>query len=220
NENQTLTLTAISSDPAIVPNPAIAYTRADATATLTFASVTNASGLALITVSVNDNAASNNIFSRSFSIRVNPVHDLPAISFIADALTPEDTTITLPFIVGDVETPPDALVLQANSSNEELISSTDVLFGGSGSNRTVIITPLTNQFGSATITITVTDTDGGTATVDFELTVDPVNDPPTISAIPAQVVDEDGSLPAVPFSLFDPESDPDDLVLSVFSSSQ
>ena len=40
------------------------------------------------------------------SIRVNPVNDLPAISFIADALTPEDTTITLPFIVGDVEPSP------------------------------------------------------------------------------------------------------------------
>src|SRR5204862_1990377 len=93
NENQTLTLTAVSSNPSLIPNPVIAYTSPDGTATLSFVSVTNASGDTLITVTVNDNGASNNIFRRSFTVHINPVNDLPAISAISDALTPEDTTI-------------------------------------------------------------------------------------------------------------------------------
>ena len=59
----------------------------------------------------------------------------------------------------------------------------NIVFGGSGANRTVTITPAPNQSGTATITITVTDGNGGTASDSFVLTVTAVNDLPTISDV-------------------------------------
>ena len=61
----------------------------------------------------------------------------------------------------------------------------NIVFGGTGANRTVTITPAANQSGTATITITVTRCDSGTASDTFVLTVTAVNDLPTISDIAA-----------------------------------
>ena len=55
-------------------------------------------------------------------------------------------------------------------------------FGGSGANRTVRITPAKNQNGTAKITVVVSD-GHLTAVANFLLTVNAVNDPPTISSI-------------------------------------
>src|SRR5207237_6254558 len=81
-----------------------------------------------------------------------------------------------------------------------LVPNSNILFGGSDSNRTVTILPVTNQFGTATITISVSD---GQASVSktFLLTVQPVNDPPTISAIADQTTDEDTPLGPLTFSI-------------------
>src|SRR5213079_2037744 len=49
NESQALTVTAISSNPGLIPNPAITYTSPNATGSLSFTPVTNANGTATIT---------------------------------------------------------------------------------------------------------------------------------------------------------------------------
>ena len=79
----------------------------------------------------------------------------------------------LPFTVGDVETPADALTLTAISSDESLIAATNIVFGGAGTARTVTLTPNTTQTGNATIQIVVTDTNAASATNQFVLTVLP-----------------------------------------------
>src|SRR5206468_2947047 len=66
NENQTLTVTASSSNPGVVPNPAVNYTSPNTTGSLTFTPVANASGSATITVTVNDGQAQNNTITRTF----------------------------------------------------------------------------------------------------------------------------------------------------------
>jgi hypothetical protein len=97
---------------------------------------------------------------------------LPTISDIADqTIAEEGTTGALTFTVGDVETAAAALVMTGSSSNPALVPDANIVFGGSGTNRTVTVTPLTNQFGTATITVTVTDADGGWAADTFLLTV-------------------------------------------------
>src|SRR5437870_5142678 len=129
--------------------------------------------------------------ARSFTFNVS---GLPTISTLPDQGIAEDTaTAALPFIVGDAETPATSLGLSGSSSNPALVSTAGISFGGGGSNRTVTVRPLPNQFGAALITITVTDGSGNTAKSSFTLVVNPVNDPPTVSAIANQTINEDST---------------------------
>ena len=82
----------------------------------------------------------------------------------------------------------------------------NIVFGGSGASRTVTVTPAANQNGSANITVTVTDADTGTATTTFLLTVNSANDIPTISAITAQIINEDANTGALAFTVGDVET--------------
>src|SRR5205814_6920321 len=95
------------------------------------------------------------------------------------------------FSLGDIETAATSLLVSATSSNPGLVSAASFTYGGSGSNRTINIKPLTNQFGNATITISVSDSDGGGASTSFLLTVDAVNDLPTLNALGNVSINED-----------------------------
>jgi hypothetical protein len=219
NESQSLAVTATSSAPNAIPNPTITYTSPSRTGTLAFTPAPNSNGIVTITVTVNDQGATNNLFNRAFTVTVLSINDLPAVSSVADRTITEDTsTGPISFTVGDVETPAGSLALTASSSNPTLVPSGNVVFGGSGSNRTVNVTPATNQFGVATITLIVADASGGSTNATFKLTVTPVNDPPSISDIPNQSVNEDGILAPVAFVVGDAETAPSALVVTSYSS--
>ncbi len=100
--------------------------------------------------------------------------DLPAvISSIPDqTIYVNQSTGPVPFTVSDAEIAAAYLQLSATSSAPALVPDTNILFGGSGSNRTVTVSPVTGQTGTATITITVNDGPNNTST-NFELTVLP-----------------------------------------------
>src|SRR5213078_3717808 len=151
--------------------------------TVSLRPATNQFGSTTITLTVRD--GDGGAASASFLLSVNSVNDPPTISSVANQSTNEDTpTAAIPFSIGDVETPVDSLMVSGHSSNPGLVPDANILFGGSGSNRTVTLRPATNQFGSATITLTVSDGDGGTASASFLLAVNSVNnDPPTISSV-------------------------------------
>jgi len=143
----------------------------------------------------------------------------PTISAIAQQTTYEDTPAAgVPFTVADAETPATNLVVSGHSSNSALVPDYNIIFSGDDTNRTVVVTPLTNQFGTASITITVSDPDGETATNVFVLTVNPVNDPPTISHVADQAIAERTSTGAIPFVIGDVETTPEDLKLHGGSS--
>src|SRR5207244_153222 len=74
NEIQSLTVTAISSDPTLIPNPAVAYVSPNAAGTLSFVPVANATGSVSITVTVSDGQSSA---SRSFAVTVQPSSSRP-----------------------------------------------------------------------------------------------------------------------------------------------
>ena len=71
SEAQTLTVIASSSNPGLIPDPAVQYVSPNSTGTLTFQSVTNAFGAARITVTVSDGQLTNGIIARSFGVQVN-----------------------------------------------------------------------------------------------------------------------------------------------------
>ena len=79
-------------------------------------------------------------------------------------------TPAIGFAVADAETPADSLAVSAKSSNPSLVPVANILFGGSGGNRTLSLTPALGQTGSATITITVSD-GLATASDSFNITV-------------------------------------------------
>lgn len=112
----------------------------------------------------------------------------PVISAVADLATAEDTpTAAVPFTIYDAETPAAALTLTAASSDTNLVPVTGISLGGSGTNRTVTVSPATNASGSATITVTVDDGVNFTSEP-FLLTVNAVNDRPVLVAVADRTV--------------------------------
>ncbi len=82
----------------------------------------------------------------------------PTISDIADQSTPQDTAKgPIAFTVDDAQTGGSGVVVSGSSSNTALVPNGGIAFGGSGTSRTVTLTPLTGQAGSTTITVNVTD---------------------------------------------------------------
>ena len=86
------------------------------------------------------------------------LYSIPTISDVPNQTVYQNTpTAAIPFIVGDAETAADALTVSGSSSNTALVPNGNIVFGGSGSNRTVTVTPALNQLGTANITLTVSD---------------------------------------------------------------
>ena len=97
----------------------------------------------------------------------------PTLSGISNQVTVVNTaTAALPFTISDAETASSNLVLSVFTSNAGLVPTNQIVLGGSGTNRTVTVTPTSNQLGSATISLNVSD---GTliASNSFVLTVNP-----------------------------------------------
>ena len=115
------------------------------------------------------------------NITVIAVNDAPTISDIANKTINEDTTTgAIPFTIGDVDNTPASLTVSATSSNTTLVPVANIVFGGSGANRTVTVTPVADGFGTATITIKVSD-GSLNASDTFVLSVNSVNDVPSFT---------------------------------------
>ncbi|HEY3486257.1 MAG TPA: Ig-like domain-containing protein [Ilumatobacteraceae bacterium] len=178
-----LTLSATSSDTALVPVANIVFGGTGANRTVTVTPAIGSTGTALLTLTVNDGT---NTAATSFNLTVTAANSPPTISNIADRSTAEDTgTGAIAFTVGDGETPVGNLTLSGTSSNQSVVANGGIAFGGAGANRTVSVTPVANATGTATITVTVSD-GSLTANDTFVLTVTAVNDLPTISSVSNQ----------------------------------
>jgi hypothetical protein len=114
------------------------------------------------------------------TVTFNAINDAPTIGSISNQTTNEDTVLgPLTFTVSDSDSA--SLVVTAATSDGTLIPLSNIVMGGTGSNRTVAITPASDLNGGP-VTITLTVSDGSlTAQTSFGVTVQPVNDPPTIN---------------------------------------
>ncbi len=88
--SQPLVVTAISSNPSLIPHPFVAYSSPGVSGSLTFTPAAYAHGTATITVTVNDGQAVNSSVSRSFLVTVESVNQLPTLNPIADVTVPEN----------------------------------------------------------------------------------------------------------------------------------
>src|SRR6185437_13511382 len=122
-----------------------------------------------------------------------------------------------PFTVNDANTGAASVTVSGSSSVTTVVPNANIVFGGSGANRTVTITPAANQNGSATITVNVSD-GLANASDTFVLTVNPVNDPPTITDIADQTIAVNGTTGPLSFTIGDVETAPASLTVTRNSS--
>ena len=108
-----------------------------------------------------------------------PANTPPTLTQILDQSTPLNTaTSAIAFTVGDAESDPSTLTVSGSSSDQGILPNANVVFGGSGANRTVTLTPSSNRVGAVTVNYQVSD---GTYTVarSFILTVTGAEPGPT-----------------------------------------
>ena len=220
-----LGVTASSSNPVLFPAGAVFLGGAGANRTVALTPTAGLAGTATITVTVTDAAGAT--AADTFTVTVSPppppgntpptVSDIPVQAVLVGQLVGP-----LGFVVGDAETPAGNLGVTAVSSNPLLFPAGAVLLGGAGANRTIALTPMVGQSGSATITVTVTDGAGATATDTFTVTVSPPppppNTPPTVSDILAQSVLLGQLVGPLGFVVGDAETPAGSLVVTASSS--
>lgn len=138
--------------------------------------------------------------SDTIAVVVVAVDDAPTVAGIADQATGEDiSSSAISFKISDVETLSENLTLSASSSNTALLPNATILLGGSRASRTITLTPAANQNGATTIMLSVGD-GVNTTTTSFILTVEPINDPPTIDQITDLTVNEDSGVRTINLS--------------------
>ncbi len=100
----------------------------------------------------------------------------PTLSAIADLTLNQDTaSAAIPFSVVDDRTAAASLAVTVSSSDTSLIPAEGITLAGTGTNRTLMITPIETSTGSATVSVTVADAAGLSATRTFQVSVAAVN---------------------------------------------
>ncbi len=172
-----LTVTAASSNQAVVSSGGIALGGSSANRTVVLTPEPEASGLTTITLTVSDGELSA---VTSFLLTVDAVNDPPVISAIANLTINMDTsTGSLAFTVDDVDDVAEDLSVTAVSSNQALLPDANLTLGGAGVDRTITALPAAGATGTATLTLTVSD---GEATDEMSFVLTVINPNPVYSA--------------------------------------
>ena len=111
------------------------------------------------------------------TITVNPVNDSPIISTIENQEINEDSSLTITLSAEDIDG--DDLTFSAIDGNTLIVNGDQLT-----------ITPEEDFFGDVEISVSVTDGEF-TDSTNFILTVNPVNDPPSLDLVDNQSIDED-----------------------------
>ena len=110
NSGESLTVTAASSNPALIPNPAVTYTSPNTTGTLTYTAAPNATGTAVVTVTVTDSGGTANggmnSVSQTFSITVLPVNQPPTLNVIPNPAAIFENSSTQNILLGGITAGP------------------------------------------------------------------------------------------------------------------
>ncbi len=160
SENQYLTVSATSSNPALIPTPAVNYGSANTTGLLYFSPATNATGTAVISVTVNDGQSQNNTTTRTFTVTVKALNPPPTLNPIADLYLTKNSGARSVMLGGIAfgTTPASKkqkIRITAVSSNPGLLKSLKVKYKSPSTGGTLNFKLVKNAAGTATITVTV-----------------------------------------------------------------
>src|SRR6187455_1558353 len=223
NSIGSLQLSGSSSNQTLVPNGNITFGTSGPDRTITVVPAANQSGGPVtITITVDDGPSDPDVTS-TFALTINPINDPPVITAVGPRSVNEDATLgPITLTITDADNSIGSLLLSGSSSNQTLVPNGNITFGTSGPNRTITVVPAANQSGGP-VTITITVDDGPSdpdVTSTFALTINPVNDPPVITALGPRSVNEDATLGPITLTITDPDNSIGSLQLSGSSSNQ
>jgi len=214
---QTLSLTASTSDPSLLVQPAIE--RDGGTATLTLLPQPDAAGKATVTVTVSDSEGAT--LTREFEVTVTPINDAPSVSNPGPQQLAAGSTLVVPLEGispgggGDEQTQP--LSLSVEASDPSLFSTLTATMLPDG-RASLSMTAAASAAGPTEVTVTVDDgqSEQATASVGFSVSVLPV--PPDLLSAEVGAGAHAGCV-QVDFLLKDVNSLPSDVALEVDTGS-
>ncbi len=148
-------VTAVSSNPNLIPHPTVNYVNPNTTGTLGLAPATNATGSAIITVTVNNGQAQNNLVSQTFLAFVQPVYVAPTLDAISDVAVAKSSGLQVVNLSGITAGSGTNLAVTAISDNPSLVPNPTLAYSSPNSTGTLSFTPTAGKSGTATITVTV-----------------------------------------------------------------
>jgi hypothetical protein len=187
--NASLSVTASSSNIALIPNPTVTYTSGSASGKLEYTPVTNMSGTAVITVTVSGNAANANVFTFNVTVETNHA---PKIDQIADKniRNGKQTEIKISGLDDGDANANQTFIISATSSNPELVPNPLVEYKSDDFIGSLKLNPASGKTGTANIKVKVQDNGGivaggiDTTIITFKVNVyDEVNNPPAMKAL-------------------------------------
>jgi hypothetical protein len=186
--NDTASISAI--DPAtltIVSGPSHGTAVVNPNGSITYAPSPNFSGTDSFTYTIGDEqGCGSNTATVIFTVNsVTPTNQGP-IAADDTVSTPEDTPLTISVLTNDSDPDGDPLTITGNTqptNGSVSCTATQCTY-----------TPNANFHGTDSFTYTISDGNGGTDTATVTITVNPVNDPPQLTAIPDQSVSETQTL--------------------------
>ncbi|XAI97051.1 hypothetical protein [Dolichospermum phage Dfl-JY45] len=127
--------------------------------------------------------------TRAYAVVVDRPNAPPRITARAISGMLEDSHEVVNIAVGDLESPADALTLQAVSLDQGLIRDEDLaaFLSGTGPSRSLRIQPLADQFGSTEVVLTLHDPEGLATEHRITVHVTSVNDAPSFDLESAEV---------------------------------
>ncbi len=175
-ESQTLQITAVSSNPGLVPNPTVFYSSPDSVAMLSYASAADQNGTAVITVTVTDDDGTAhggvNTITRTFTISVSALNDAPQFAALSNPPRSDESAAlqtVASFAKGMAAGPAAATdeTTQSLTFNAAIVGTTGTLSFVSPPAVNATTGALTNQAtpgtsGTATVRLTLRDDGNGT----------------------------------------------------------
>ncbi len=147
--------------------------------TITYTPDANYNGADTITVTATDDDGS--VVTQTSSITVNDINDAPTLTVESTKSVNEDGTTSITYSASDID---GTATVTATALHGTVTVNND---------GTITYTPDANYNGADTITVTATDDDGSVVTQTSSITVNDINDAPTLTVESTKSVNEDGT---------------------------
>jgi hypothetical protein len=179
----TVTFSATSSDPSVIPPQSISFGGIGATRTMTVTAAANQTGGSIVTINARNQAGLTATREVFFTVVPPPMIPAPTISQLGDLVTPPQSPVSAQITLTD---PVNVNTLRFfnYSLNPALVPQQNIVVTGTGSQRTLTITPVGTQPGIAPMIITVANEREQGARMAFDLLVISASSAPILGAIP------------------------------------